>query len=177
MRALEFIRDHVTFKLPYDFSYQMKTPIDLNACNKMFFFSLLFILSWSKIRAFIILQCPTWLKSSRGYSIIFNVSRPILVWSGRFLHHWKYHLSRALWNTFNNGNNGFWAGWKKIVSYFPFIILLIWHLLGKLWILKRNCHWLMWEREKMSNAPFHNRGCNFCCFSLCLFKALSLILL
>ena len=28
MRALEFIRDHVTFKLPYDFSYDMKTPID-----------------------------------------------------------------------------------------------------------------------------------------------------
>jgi hypothetical protein len=27
MRALEFIRDHVTFKLPYDFSYHMKTPI------------------------------------------------------------------------------------------------------------------------------------------------------
>ena len=27
MRALEFIRDHVTFKLPYDFSYQMKTPL------------------------------------------------------------------------------------------------------------------------------------------------------
>ena len=26
MRALEFIRDHVTFKLPYDFSYLMKTP-------------------------------------------------------------------------------------------------------------------------------------------------------
>ena len=26
MRAIEFIRDHVTFKLPYDFSYQMKTP-------------------------------------------------------------------------------------------------------------------------------------------------------
>ena len=26
MRALEFIRDHVTFKLPYDFSYHMKTP-------------------------------------------------------------------------------------------------------------------------------------------------------
>ena len=26
MRALEFIKDHVTFKLPYDFSYQMKTP-------------------------------------------------------------------------------------------------------------------------------------------------------
>ena len=25
MRALEFIRDHVTFKLPYDFSYHMKT--------------------------------------------------------------------------------------------------------------------------------------------------------
>ena len=25
MRALEFIKDHVTFKLPYDFSYQMKT--------------------------------------------------------------------------------------------------------------------------------------------------------
>ena len=28
MRALEFIRDHVTFKLPYDFSYQMKTPLN-----------------------------------------------------------------------------------------------------------------------------------------------------
>ena len=27
MRALEFIRDHVTFKLSYDFSYQMKTPM------------------------------------------------------------------------------------------------------------------------------------------------------
>ena len=26
MRALEFIRDHATFKLPYDFSYHMKTP-------------------------------------------------------------------------------------------------------------------------------------------------------
>ena len=26
MRALEFIRDYVTFKLPYDFSLQMKTP-------------------------------------------------------------------------------------------------------------------------------------------------------
>ena len=26
MRALEFIRDHVTFNLPYDFSYHMKTP-------------------------------------------------------------------------------------------------------------------------------------------------------
>ena len=26
MRALEFIRGHVTLKLPYDFSYQMKTP-------------------------------------------------------------------------------------------------------------------------------------------------------
>ena len=26
MRALEFIRDHVTFKLPYDSSYHMKTP-------------------------------------------------------------------------------------------------------------------------------------------------------
>ena len=25
MRALEFIRDHVTFKLPYDSSYHMKT--------------------------------------------------------------------------------------------------------------------------------------------------------
>ena len=30
MRALEFIKDHVTFKLHYDFSYQMKTPL-LNA--------------------------------------------------------------------------------------------------------------------------------------------------
>ena len=29
MRALEFIRDHVTFKLPYDFSYQMKNPKEL----------------------------------------------------------------------------------------------------------------------------------------------------
>ena len=27
MRAPEFIRDHVTFKLPFDFSYQMKTPL------------------------------------------------------------------------------------------------------------------------------------------------------
>ena len=26
MRALEFLRDHVTFKLPYEFSNQMKTP-------------------------------------------------------------------------------------------------------------------------------------------------------
>jgi hypothetical protein len=26
MRAFEFIRDHVTFKLPYDFSYHMKNP-------------------------------------------------------------------------------------------------------------------------------------------------------
>ena len=25
MRAIEFIRDHVTFKLPYYFSYHMKT--------------------------------------------------------------------------------------------------------------------------------------------------------
>ena len=31
MRALEFIRDHVTFKLAYDFSYHMKTP---NVCLK-----------------------------------------------------------------------------------------------------------------------------------------------
>ena len=30
MRALEFIRDYVTFKLPYDFSYQMKTPRNRN---------------------------------------------------------------------------------------------------------------------------------------------------
>jgi hypothetical protein len=28
MRALEFIRDHVTIKLPYDFSYHMKTPLE-----------------------------------------------------------------------------------------------------------------------------------------------------
>ena len=27
MRALEFMRDHVTFKLPYDFSYHLKTPV------------------------------------------------------------------------------------------------------------------------------------------------------
>ena len=36
MRALEFIRDHVTFKLPYDFSYHMKTPIEVRTseqCN------------------------------------------------------------------------------------------------------------------------------------------------
>ena len=36
MRALEFIRDHVTFKLPYDFSYHMKTPLkacQLSPCN------------------------------------------------------------------------------------------------------------------------------------------------
>ena len=26
MRALEFIRGHVTFKLPYDFSYHIKNP-------------------------------------------------------------------------------------------------------------------------------------------------------
>ena len=26
---IEFIRDHVTFKLPYDFSYHMKTPLDI----------------------------------------------------------------------------------------------------------------------------------------------------
>ena len=26
MRVFEFIRDHVTFKLPYDFSYYMKNP-------------------------------------------------------------------------------------------------------------------------------------------------------
>ena len=37
MRALEFIRDHVTFKLPYDFSYQMKTPIiQPNLTNQRF---------------------------------------------------------------------------------------------------------------------------------------------
>ena len=28
MRALEFIRDQVIFKLPYDFSYHMKTPFN-----------------------------------------------------------------------------------------------------------------------------------------------------
>ena len=28
MRALESIRDHATFKLPCDFSYQMKTPFE-----------------------------------------------------------------------------------------------------------------------------------------------------
>ena len=27
MRELEFLTGHVTFKLPYDFSYHMKTPI------------------------------------------------------------------------------------------------------------------------------------------------------
>ena len=29
LRAIEFIRDHVTFKLPYDFSYLMKIPMAL----------------------------------------------------------------------------------------------------------------------------------------------------
>ena len=35
MRALEFIRDHVTFKLPYDFSHQMKKP-QYEALKKLF---------------------------------------------------------------------------------------------------------------------------------------------
>ena len=34
MRALEFIRDHVTFKLPYDFSYHMKTPMLVSKSEK-----------------------------------------------------------------------------------------------------------------------------------------------
>ena len=34
MKALEFIRDHVTFKLPYDFSYRMKTPQQVLNCDK-----------------------------------------------------------------------------------------------------------------------------------------------
>ena len=38
MRALEFIRDHVTFKLPYDFSYQMKTPQVHLRKNGFYFF-------------------------------------------------------------------------------------------------------------------------------------------
>ena len=33
MRALEFRRDHVTFKLPYDFSYHMKTPYVMMSRN------------------------------------------------------------------------------------------------------------------------------------------------
>ena len=33
MRALEFMRDHVTFKLPYDFSYHMKTPYVMMSRN------------------------------------------------------------------------------------------------------------------------------------------------
>ena len=33
MRALEFIRDHVIFKLPYDFSYHMKTPLEVSVLN------------------------------------------------------------------------------------------------------------------------------------------------
>ena len=32
MRALKFIRDHVTFKLRYNFNYQMKTPV-INVLN------------------------------------------------------------------------------------------------------------------------------------------------
>ena len=52
MRALEFIRDHVTFKLPYDFSYKMKNPkmtiVDiLYTKNKLYKQSLL--LNWSKM--------------------------------------------------------------------------------------------------------------------------------
>ena len=35
MRALEFIRDHVTFKLPYDFSYHMKTPDIIKLTNHL----------------------------------------------------------------------------------------------------------------------------------------------
>ena len=42
MRALEFIRDHVTFKLPYDFSYHMKTP------NKLFEINFAQKCSWRK---------------------------------------------------------------------------------------------------------------------------------
>ena len=34
MRALEFIRDHVIFKFPYDFSYHMKTPHDALSYQK-----------------------------------------------------------------------------------------------------------------------------------------------
>ena len=40
MRALEFIRDHVTFKLPYDFSYHMKTPLHI-------LISKIFIAGWT----------------------------------------------------------------------------------------------------------------------------------
>ena len=40
MRALEFIRDHVSFKLPYDFSYQMKTPVEEVGGANSFFFGL-----------------------------------------------------------------------------------------------------------------------------------------
>ena len=36
MRALEFIRDHVTFKLPFDFSYQMKFENPHGNLNFMF---------------------------------------------------------------------------------------------------------------------------------------------
>ena len=38
MRALEFIRDHVTFKLPYDFSYHMKTPLFLLKLSSVKYF-------------------------------------------------------------------------------------------------------------------------------------------
>ena len=34
MSALEFIRDHVTFKLPYDFSYYMKTHLNTLTSKK-----------------------------------------------------------------------------------------------------------------------------------------------
>ena len=39
MRALEFIKDHVNFKLPYDFSYQMKTPQNQIYCAINYLFS------------------------------------------------------------------------------------------------------------------------------------------
>ena len=45
MRALEFIRDHVTFKLPYDFSYHMKTPNNQHPLHWIYFVAYLVTIS------------------------------------------------------------------------------------------------------------------------------------
>ena len=46
MRALEFIRDHVTLKLPYDFSYHMKTPMQRIGTLFTFVWIFLLISDW-----------------------------------------------------------------------------------------------------------------------------------
>ena len=45
MRELEFIRDHVTFKLPYDFSYHMKTPNNQHPLHWIYFVAYLVTIS------------------------------------------------------------------------------------------------------------------------------------